>query len=110
MLFLHIAVCSHIVKAFAQHVSWRWCFFINLYVVPVRPGCISFALTVVSRPTGGVAAALLFSFLNLNPHEKRPIRDQLAELDVIGLICFVAGIVCLLIGFDFSQTTCECEI
>jgi hypothetical protein len=67
-------------------------------------------LIVVSRPTGGVAAAIVFAFLNLNPHQKRPIRDQLAELDVIGLICFVAGIVCLLIGLDFGQTTCECEI
>ncbi|KAN0076836.1 Major facilitator superfamily domain containing protein [Tylopilus felleus] len=71
---------------FAQHVSWRWCFFINL-------------------PTGGVAAAILFTFLNLNPHQNRPIRDQLAELDFIGLICFVGGVISLLIGFDFSQTT-----
>ena len=71
---------------------------------------LSFALTVVSRPTGGVAAAILFAFLNLNPHEKRPIRDELAELDFIGLVCFVAGVVALLIGFDFSQTTCEREI
>ncbi|KAG6370083.1 MFS general substrate transporter [Boletus reticuloceps] len=71
---------------FAQHVSWRWCFFINL-------------------PTGGVAAAILFVFLNLNPHHKRPIRDHLAELDFVGLVCFVAGVVGLLIGFNFSQTS-----
>ena len=77
---------------------------------PRSSGCLSFVLTVVCRPTGGVAAALLFAFLNLNPHQKRPIRDELAELDFIGLICFVGGVVCLLLGFDFSQTTCECEI
>ncbi|KAF8121969.1 MFS general substrate transporter [Boletus edulis] len=71
---------------FAQHVSWRWCFFINL-------------------PTGGVAAALLFIFLNLNPHHKRPIREHLAELDFVGLVCFVAGVVCLLIGLNFSETS-----
>ena len=69
-------------------------------------GCIAFALTVVSRPTGAVTAAILFAFLNLNPHQKRPIRDQLVEFDFIGLICLVAGIVSLLLGFDFSQTTC----
>ncbi|KAF8843661.1 MFS general substrate transporter [Paxillus ammoniavirescens] len=70
----------------AEHVSWRWCFFINL-------------------PTGGLAAVLLFIFLNLNPHQKRPLRDQVAELDFIGLFSLVTGVICLLIGFDFSQTS-----
>ncbi|KAF9242116.1 MFS general substrate transporter [Melanogaster broomeanus] len=71
---------------FADKVSWRWCFFINL-------------------PTGGVAAAILFTFLNLNPHHSRPLREQLAELDFVGLFALVAGVVCLLIGFNFSQTS-----
>ncbi|KAF8838015.1 MFS general substrate transporter [Paxillus ammoniavirescens] len=71
---------------FAEHISWRWCFFINL-------------------PTGGLAAVLLFVFLNVNPHQKRPLRDQVAELDFIGLFGLVAGVVCLLIGFNFSQTS-----
>ncbi|KIK79861.1 hypothetical protein PAXRUDRAFT_16097 [Paxillus rubicundulus Ve08.2h10] len=71
---------------FAEHASWRWCFFINL-------------------PTGGLAAVLLFIFLNLNPHQKRPFRDQVAELDFIGLFSLVAGVICLLIGFNFSQTS-----
>ncbi|KAI6162553.1 major facilitator superfamily domain-containing protein [Pisolithus thermaeus] len=69
-----------------ERVSWRWCFFINL-------------------PTGGVAAMILFVFLNLNPHQSRPIRDQVAELDFVGLFSFVGGVVCLLLGFQFSQTS-----
>ncbi|KIK79858.1 hypothetical protein PAXRUDRAFT_260844 [Paxillus rubicundulus Ve08.2h10] len=71
--------------ALTEHASWRWCFFINL-------------------PTGGLAAVLLFIFLNLNPHQKRPLRDQVAELDFIGLFSLVTGVVCLLAGFNFSQT------
>ncbi|KAF8550474.1 MFS general substrate transporter [Imleria badia] len=70
--------------ALAQHVSWRWCFFINL-------------------PIGGIAAMLLFVFLNINPPPKRPLRDQIAELDFIGLFSLVAGVVFLLLGFNFGQ-------
>ncbi|KIJ16713.1 hypothetical protein PAXINDRAFT_27707, partial [Paxillus involutus ATCC 200175] len=62
-------------------------------------------LTKISRPTGGLAAVLLFVFLNVNPHPKRPLRDQVAELDFIGLFGLVAGAVCLLIGFNFGQTS-----
>ncbi|KAF9235568.1 major facilitator superfamily domain-containing protein [Melanogaster broomeanus] len=71
---------------FTDKVSWRWCFFINL-------------------PTGGVAAVILFVFLKLNPHHSRPMRDQLAELDFVGLFGLVAGVVCLLMGFNFSQAS-----
>ncbi|KAG1877930.1 MFS general substrate transporter [Suillus subalutaceus] len=71
---------------FTDHVSWRWCFWINL-------------------PTGGLAGALLFFFLNLNPHQGRPFRDHIREFDFVGLFVIIAGVVCLLIGFNSSETT-----
>ncbi|KAJ7449942.1 major facilitator superfamily domain-containing protein [Mycena latifolia] len=72
--------------ALAEKASWRWCFFINL-------------------PTGGIAAALLFFFLNLNPRPLRTFREHNQEFDYVGLILVVSGVVCLLVGFNSSETS-----
>ncbi|KIY72091.1 MFS general substrate transporter [Cylindrobasidium torrendii FP15055 ss-10] len=69
---------------FTDHVSWRWCFWINL-------------------PTGGVAAVILFFFLNLNPHQGKTLRQHASEFDFIGLTLIVIGVICLLLGFNFSE-------
>ncbi|KAF9052922.1 MFS general substrate transporter [Panaeolus papilionaceus] len=72
---------------FTDHVTWRWYAFQSL------------------EPTGGVAAAILFFFLNLNPHQGRTLKQHAQEFDFVGLLLFVAGIVMLLLGFNESETS-----
>lgn len=69
---------------FTDHVSWRWCFYVNL-------------------PTGGVAAVLLFFFLHLNPHQGRSLREHVSEFDFLGLLLVIGGIVSVLLGFSYGQ-------
>ncbi|KAJ6607903.1 major facilitator superfamily domain-containing protein, partial [Mycena sp. CBHHK59/15] len=70
--------------ALTDHVSWRWCFWINL-------------------PTGGVAGLMLFFSLNLNPHHGKRFMQSLREFDFIGLFLVVGGVICLLLGFNQSE-------
>ncbi|XP_006457967.1 hypothetical protein AGABI2DRAFT_199095 [Agaricus bisporus var. bisporus H97] len=74
--------------ALTDHVSWRWCFFINL-------------------PTGGVGGLVLFFFLNLNPRRGKTLREHIAEFDFAGLFLITAGILCVLFGFNESEKGCR---
>ncbi|KIJ49256.1 hypothetical protein M422DRAFT_205468 [Sphaerobolus stellatus SS14] len=71
--------------ALTDHVSWRWCFWINL-------------------PTGAVVVIILFFMLNLNPHQhQKTFRQHVSEFDFIGLFALVGGVICLLLGFNESE-------
>lgn len=71
---------------FTDHVSWRWCFWINL-------------------PTGGIAGAILFFFLNLNPHQGMSLQQHLSQFDFLGLALLMSGVVCVLIGLNSGETS-----
>ncbi|KAE9409632.1 MFS general substrate transporter [Gymnopus androsaceus JB14] len=71
--------------AFTDQVSWRWAFWINL-------------------PTGAIAAGLLY-FLKLNPTPRKPLRFYISQFDFLGLGLFIAGIICLLVGFQLGETS-----
>lgn len=68
-----------------------------------------FAQRVINSPTGGVAGAVLFFFLNLNPHQGRTFKQHMREFDFLGLFLVIAGVICLLFGFNFSETSCESQ-
>ncbi|GAD92455.1 hypothetical protein TERG_05351 [Paecilomyces variotii No. 5] len=75
--------------AFAQTVTWRWNFYLNL-------------------PIGGAAALILtMSLRKLPPSAKGqhlPFWKAMQRLDPIGTISFVAGIICLLIALQWGGT------
>ncbi|KAG8732166.1 hypothetical protein FRC11_000294 [Ceratobasidium sp. 423] len=69
---------------FADKVSWRWCFWVNL-------------------PTGGLAVLALLR-LRLNPTPKKPFSHYVAEFDFLGLFLLMAGVVLLLVGFNSGES------
>ena len=67
---------------FASLVSWRWCFYINL-------------------PITGLAFLLLLLFLDVK-HEKTSFKVGIKAIDWIGIFCFLAFTLMVLLGLDFG--------
>ncbi|OVF10288.1 putative basic amino acid transporter [Clavispora lusitaniae] len=68
--------------AFTSHVSWRWCFYINL-------------------PVGGAAFSLFVLVYN-PPKAKGSIRQKLKLIDYPGVILLSAGLVVFLLALTFG--------
>ncbi|KAI6083461.1 MFS general substrate transporter [Hypoxylon rubiginosum] len=71
--------------AFAQHVTWRWCFYINL-------------------PIGGAAAIAFFFLVHLRPAEteKQALVAKLKSLDAVGFALFGGSITMLLLALQWG--------
>lgn len=75
--------------AFTDKTTWRWCFWINL-------------------PFGGVT----FAFILLLYTPPKPIRAiepgwkaALREFDILGMLFFIPGIICLLLALQMGGST-----
>lgn len=68
---------------FTDKLTWRWCFYINL-------------------PIGAVSILIIFFIRKLRqPKEvNTTLRHQLAQLDPLGTICFLPGIICLIMALQ----------
>ncbi|KAF2452521.1 major facilitator superfamily domain-containing protein [Lineolata rhizophorae] len=72
--------------AFTDHVTWRWCFYINL-------------------PFGGVTAAFVvffFSSPKRKKAEKIGLKAQLAQFDLLGTFFFIPAVVSLLLALQWG--------
>lgn len=71
--------------AFTQHVTWRWCFYINL-------------------PLDGIAFFILLFFLDLKT-PRTPFMEGLKAIDWIGSITIVGGTLMFLFGLQYGGVT-----
>ncbi|RAO65963.1 uncharacterized protein BHQ10_001975 [Talaromyces amestolkiae] len=72
--------------AFTDHVTWRWCFYINL-------------------PIGGVAAVSVFFFFYLPAAAtppKVPFTRKLLHIDPVGITLAMGGITCCILALQYG--------
>ncbi|KAI3320292.1 major facilitator superfamily domain-containing protein [Xylariaceae sp. AK1471] len=72
--------------AFTDHITWRWCFYINL-------------------PIGGAAILVIFFFLRIprvNNPDKQSFISRLLQLDLIGAGILIPAIIMLLLALQWG--------
>jgi EmrB/QacA subfamily drug resistance transporter len=72
--------------AFTDHVTWRWCFYINL-------------------PIGAVTIVLIGLFLKTPPTKEQPkltVWQTIKRFDPLGTMAFVPAIICLLLALQWG--------
>jgi len=77
--------------AFTDHLTWRWCFYINL-------------------PFGAVTAAFIVPFLNVKRRGKKieaTWKQQLLKFDLEGTALFLPAIICLLLALQWGGSKYE---
>ncbi|PKX89365.1 MDR family MFS transporter [Aspergillus novofumigatus IBT 16806] len=73
--------------AFTTNITWRWCFYINL-------------------PLGAMVIAVILLFLDIpdRPNTQKPLREKLRQLNGLGILAIIPGIVCLCLALQWGGT------
>lgn len=87
MFGLGIVLAPIIGGAFTQHVSWRWCFYVNL-------------------PAGAVTLASMFFFFRppriVHAEQSASLRERLRHLDFVGCLLFVPACFMVLMALEWG--------
>ncbi|KAF2842721.1 major facilitator superfamily transporter [Patellaria atrata CBS 101060] len=74
---------------FTDHVSWRWCFYINL-------------------PIGGASAAIIVFFFTAPKKAKpvvAPLKEKIYQMDIGGAFILMGAITCLILVLQWGGVT-----
>lgn len=75
--------------AFADKVSWRWCFYINL-------------------PIGGLSGAIIFLFFSMPSAAKplqAPLKEKLLQMDPVGIALVMGAIISYILALQYGGQT-----
>lgn len=77
--------------AFTDHLTWRWCFYINL-------------------PLGAITAAFIVPFFTIQRRGKKSeatLMEQVKKFDLEGTALFLPAIICLLLALQWGGSKYE---
>ncbi|KAG5996383.1 hypothetical protein E4U43_002862 [Claviceps pusilla] len=91
--------------AFTDHLTWRWCFYINLPFGAVTVLFIMLFLDLPAAPRAKEAPMAGGSSSNAQPKRGvTAVRDQLRSFDLLGTFLFIPGVVSLLLALQWGGT------
>jgi MFS family permease len=73
--------------AFTDYLTWRWCFYINLPI-----GAVTIFFIVLMFKT------------NKPPQPRGSLKEQIIQMDLLGLFFFLPGTICLLLALQWGGT------
>lgn len=111
--------------AFAEHISWRWCFYINLRKLVSIPSSALLFLVVIPASVhfidlrrkyadpnppafGGASGIITFLFFRsqktTRPRELVPLREKLSHLDFLGITIALGSLICFTRALQVAGT------